>query len=291
MEGSLCAFTLCNGAALGIQQFHHNSALAFHQRFHLNVGAALFQIGGDFHAGVAKVTQCNVVFVHHQQAHIPVDAAVEGKVRFLGINAVVDAVVYLHRELVFCLQQLRDLCPEGGVAAVMGAELLTVQPHGGAGIDALKLQPDLLLCRVKGRCCKAGAVDAGAPPVIVTAVLSIHGVPSVGQCYGSGHAVRAGELPVLHKLCNTTHPIPPVFCCAPVIFPYIFLSLLFYQSNRISQDARENRSLCVRIRFSVSKCEPIYLYIFHKQMYPTNRKKKAAAGLPFSEILRRLPFP
>ena len=26
-----------------------------------------------------------------------------------------------------------------------------------------------------------------------------------------GNAVRAGELPVLHELCNTTHPIPPVF--------------------------------------------------------------------------------
>ena len=210
------------------------------------------------------MTQRNVVFVHHQQAHIPVDAAVEGKVCFLGINAVVDAVVYLHRELVFCLQQLRNLCPEGGVATVMGAELLTVQQYGGAGIDALKLQPDLLLCRVKGRCCKAGAVGAGTPPVIVAAVLTVHGVPGVGQCYGSGHAVRAGELPVLHELCNTTHPIPPVFCCAPVIFPYIFLSLLFYQSDRISQDARENRSLCVRIRFFAPKCAPTYLYIFHK---------------------------
>ena len=291
MEGSLCAFTPGNRVALGIQQFHHNSALAFHQRFHLNVGAALFQGGGDLYPGVSKVTQCNVVFVHHQQAYIAVDAAVEGKVCFLGINAVVDAVVYLHRELVFCLQQLRDLCPEGRIAAVMGAELLAVQQHGGAGIDALKLQPDLLLCRVKGWCCKAGAVGAGTPPIIVAAVLTIHCVPCVGQCYGSGHAVRAGELPVLHKLCNTTHPIPPVFRCAPVIFPYIFLSLLFYQSNRISQDARENRSSCVRIRFSAPKCEPIYLYIFHKQMYPTSSKKKAAAGLPFSEILRRLPFP
>ena len=152
-----------------------------------------------------------MVFVHHQQAHIPVDAAVEGEVRFLGVNAVVDAVVHLYRELVFCLQQFRDLCPEGGVAAVMGAELLTVQQYGGAGVDALKLQPYLLLCRVVHRCCKAGAVGAAAPPVIVAAVLTVPGVPCMGQLYGSGDAVRAGELPVLHELCNTTHPIPPVF--------------------------------------------------------------------------------
>ena len=104
------------------------------------------------------------------------------------------------------------------------------------------------------------------------------------RCYGSGHTVRAGELPVLHKLCNITHPIPPVFCCAPVIFPYIFLSLLFYQSGQFSQDARENRSFCVRIRFSASKCKLLYLYIFHKQMYPTSHKKKAAAVLPFRKF-------
>ena len=152
-----------------------------------------------------------MVLVHHQQAHIPVDAAVEGKVCFLRVNAVVDAVIHLHRELVFCLQKLRDLCPEGGVAAVVGTDFLAVQQHGGAGIDALKLQPDLLLCRVIRRCCKAGAVGAGTTPVIVAAVLTVLGVLGVGQFYGSGHAVRAGELPVLHELCNTTHPIPPVF--------------------------------------------------------------------------------
>ena len=222
MERGLFALALCNDAALSVQQLHRNGALALHQRFHLNVGAALFQIGGDLHAGVAKVPQCNVVFVHHQQAHIPVDAAVEGKVCFLGVDAVVDAVVYLHRELVFCLQQLRDLCPEGGVAAVMSAELLTVQQHGGAGVDALKLQPDLLLFRVIHRSRKAGAIGAGTPPIIVVAVLSVHGVPSVGQRYGSGHAVRAGKLPVLHKLCNITHPIPPVFLLCAGNFSVLF---------------------------------------------------------------------
>ena len=211
MEESIFALALCSGAALGIQQLHRHGAATFHQRFHPDVGAALFQGGGDLHAGIAKVSQRNVVFVHHQQAHIPVDAAVEGEVCFLGVNAVVDAVVHPHRELVLCLQQLRDLCPEGGVAAVMGAELLTVQQHGGAGVDTLELQPHLLLCRVVHRCCKAGAVGAAAPPVIVAAVLTVPGVPCMGQLYGSGNAVRAGELPVLHELCNTTHPIPPVF--------------------------------------------------------------------------------
>ena len=175
------------------------------------LGRALFQGGGESSRRYRQSVPVQCGSVYHQQTYIPVDAAVEGEVCFLGVNAVVDAVVHPHRELVLCLQQLRDLCPEGGVAAVMGAKLLTVQQHGGAGVDALKLQPYLLLCRVVHRCCKAGAVGAAAPPVIVPAVLTVPGVPCMGQLYGGGNAVRAGELPVLHELCNTTHPIPPVF--------------------------------------------------------------------------------
>ena len=202
MEGGLFAFAPGNRVALGIQQFHHNSALAFHQRFHLNVGAAFFQIGGDFHAGVAKVTQCNVVFVHHQQAHIAVDAAVEGKVRFLGINAVVDAVVYLHRELVFCLQQLRDLCPEGRIAAVMGAELLAVQQHGSAGVDALKLQPDFLRGCVELRRGKRGTVGAGTAPVVVSTVLTVLRVPCMRKRYGNCVSIRPCKFPSRSKQRN-----------------------------------------------------------------------------------------
>lgn len=48
MEESIFALALCNGAALGIQQLHRHGAAAFHQRFYLNVGAALFQGGVIF---------------------------------------------------------------------------------------------------------------------------------------------------------------------------------------------------------------------------------------------------
>ena len=140
----------------------------------------------------------------------------EGENTFLHLdaphlwNGVKDPYLYT---CVVRLLQFRDLCPEGGVAAVMGAELLTVQQHGGAGVDTLELQPHLLLCRVVHRCCKAGAVGAAAPPVIVAAVLTVPGVPCMGQLYGGGNAVRAGKLPVLHEL-----------CCGTVIF---FVFLLF----------------------------------------------------------------
>ena len=94
---------------------------------------------------------------------------------------------------------------EGGVAAVVGADVLAVQQNFGAGIDALELQPDFLRSCVERRSGKGGAVGAGAAPVIVAAVLAVFCVPSVGQLHQSGLAVRPGELPVLHELGDASH--------------------------------------------------------------------------------------
>ena len=94
---------------------------------------------------------------------------------------------------------------EGGVAAVVGADVPAVQQNFGAGIDALELQPDFLRSCVEHRSGKGGAVGAGAAPVIVAAVLAVFCVPSVGQLHQSGLAVRPGELPVLHELGDASH--------------------------------------------------------------------------------------
>ena len=63
---------------------------------------------------------------------------------------------------------------EGGVAAVVGADVPAVQQNFGAGIDALELQPDFLRSCVERRSGKGGAVGAGAAPVIVAAVLATY---------------------------------------------------------------------------------------------------------------------
>ena len=94
---------------------------------------------------------------------------------------------------------------EGGVAAVVGADVPAVQQNFGAGIDALELQPDFLRSCVERRSGKGGAVGAGAAPVVVAAVLAVFCVPSMGQLHQSGLAVRPGELPVLHELGDASH--------------------------------------------------------------------------------------
>ena len=205
VELSVCALSPGHDAAGCVLQLDGDSALAFHEGLDPDVSLAVLEGGGDLDAGVAEVAQRDVVFADHHQADVAVDAAVECKVGLLGVDAVVDAVVHLDGELVVLCQQVGDMDTEGGVAAVVGADVPAVQQNFGAGIDALELQPDFLRSCVERRSGKGGAVGAGAAPVIVAAVLAVFCVPRVGQLHQSGLAVRPGELPVLHELGDASH--------------------------------------------------------------------------------------
>ena len=87
--------------------------------------------GGDLQARAAVVVHIEVVFVDDHQQHVPVDAAVEGEVRLLGVYPVVDAVVHVDGELVFILEEVCYIPAEGGIAAVVAAHLGAVEHHLG----------------------------------------------------------------------------------------------------------------------------------------------------------------
>ncbi|MBQ3975123.1 MAG: hypothetical protein II628_13270, partial [Lachnospiraceae bacterium] len=57
----------------------------------------------------------------------PVDAAVEGKVRFLGIDSFIGGIVRQDFQLIIILQKVRDVRPEGGIAPVVDCTGLSVQ--------------------------------------------------------------------------------------------------------------------------------------------------------------------
>lgn len=82
----------------------------------------------------------------------------------------------------------------------MAHDLLTVQRDPCAGVDALKLQPDLLRFSVISGGRKLRCIGAGAAPIIIATVLTIDVVPGMGQIHRSGFAVRPGELPVFISL-------------------------------------------------------------------------------------------
>lgn len=130
-----------------------------------------------------------------EQLHVPVDTAVEGEVGLLGIDAVVDAVVHLDLQVVLLPEQGGDLGPEGGVAAVVMDDALTVELHIGGGVDALELQIDRLCIRVKGGQGKTLLVGTGPTPVVVAAVLTVHIVPGVRHVHRLHSAGGAEKRP------------------------------------------------------------------------------------------------
>ena len=199
---------LCTGS---VQNRELDFTLALDPGFDGNVSLAAADGRGNLHTAAAEIIQCNVVLVDHQQRHITVDAAVEGEVGFLGVDAVILAVVHSDNQVVVLCQQRGDVSAEGGVAAVMVNDRLAVQRDIRTGVHALKLQPDLLGGRVKGGCRELRFVGADAAPVIVAAVLTVDVVPCVGQSHGGGFAVGAGELPVFHQLGRASHCA--LLCC------------------------------------------------------------------------------
>ena len=238
MELSVCALSPGYDAAGCVLQLDGDSALTFHDGLDPDVSLAVLEDGGDLDAGVAEVAQRDVVLADHHQADVAVDAAVEGEVGLLGVDAVVDAVVHLDGELVVFCQQIGDMDTEGGVAAVVGADVPAVQQNFGAGIDALELQPDFLRSCVERRSGKGGAVGAGASPVIVAAILAVFCVPSVGQLHQNGLAVRPGELPVLHELGDASHSFSSrvsvafsLLCGRFSVFRYYFIKDFFFRKT------------------------------------------------------------
>ena len=73
------------------------------------------------------------------QGHIPVKAAVKGKVRFLGVYGVVVAVVHADGQQTFLFEVVGEVYPEGGVAALVLGQLSPVQVNGGGHGSTVQL--------------------------------------------------------------------------------------------------------------------------------------------------------
>ena len=145
--------------------------------------------------GRTVVIQRKVTVRYNKDMYIAVDAAIEGKVRFLRVDRAVGAVVHGHSQRVLHSQCGGQVDAEGGIAACMAGQFLVVQGDDCRHGSTLKFQPDFLIVGV----CGGGeflGIGAGSAEVIVAAVGAVGGVPCVGQ--GHSHRCRAGfcELPM-----------------------------------------------------------------------------------------------
>ena len=202
------AAALGHRVAVGVQQLHGHAAVGGVVPGLDLDGAALVigrRFGRHLDAGAAVVVQIKVVFVDDQQRDGAVDTAVERKVCFLRVDAVVFAVVHFHQQVVFGRQHVGDVGAERRVPAVMLADDLPVELHFGRSVDAVELQVDALRAGVIFRRGKFGLVGAGKALVVVAAVLAVLGVPGMRQGDGAGGLARHGKLPCLVHRDRSSH--------------------------------------------------------------------------------------
>ena len=166
--------------ALGVLHIHgHGVAVGVH-REQVDAGLAV-GAGRDEHTGGAVLEQRKVGRLHLDEVDVTVQAAVEGKVGVLGIDVALGVGHHHGEHVALRLHGLGEVEPEGGKAALVGAQLAAVAVHGGHVVGALEL--DVLALALGG----GGQVDlvgADAPPVIVAAVLAVQRVPGMGQRHG-----------------------------------------------------------------------------------------------------------
>ena len=133
------------------------------------------------------------------QSYIAVNAAVEGEVCLLGVHGVVVAVVHADRQQIFLFEMFGQVHPEGRIAALVLGQLFPVQVNGGGHGGTVQLQNSLAACR-DGGLCQGQRIPAGAAVVIVAAVLTVYGVPCVGQGNSLAHNSSRGAGVLLGKM-------------------------------------------------------------------------------------------
>ena len=203
-ENSLCSAVFHRGGdALAFQRKGY-ALCAHHGSFHGDLDGLGGKVGDDrghLQRRCAISGQGKVLCRDDVQGHIPVNAAVEGKVCLLGVHGVVVAVVHGNCQQIFLFEVVGQVHPEGRVAALVLGKLFPVQVNGGGHGCAVQLQNSLAACR-DGGLCQGQCIPAGAAVVIVAAVLTVHRVPGVGQGNGLAHngggdaGVLLGKMPV-----------------------------------------------------------------------------------------------
>ena len=196
--GIAAALIGADDGALGIEQAVADGLTrlaVFEKYLHLHLGIRVLHGGRDLDAGAAVVFQVKVGLGQADQVHVPVKTAIEGKVRHLGVDPVVGRVVHHNGKQVLLLYVLCHVHPPGGIAAVMMAQMLSVQVHIRGGIGAVDLQE--VFFRLGQIGFLEGLGIAGRAAVVVTAaVLAVDAVPGVGQ---------VDKIPQLWHLCRGFH--------------------------------------------------------------------------------------
>ena len=203
-ENSLCSAVFRrSGDALAFQR-KGNALCTHHGGFHSDFGGLSGKVGDDgghLQSRCAVCGQSEMLCRNDVQSYIAVNAAVEGEVCLLGVHGVVVAVVHADRQQIFLFEMFGQVNPKGRIAALVLGQLFAVQVDYSGHSGTVQLQNCFAACR-DGGLCQSQRIPAGAAVVIVAAVLTVHGVPCVGQGNGLAHhgggdaGVLIGKMPI-----------------------------------------------------------------------------------------------
>ena len=146
----------------------------------LNLGIGAEYLGGDSNTASAEIIKVKVALGNADKVHIAVHSAVEGKVSHLGINFIIGGVVNGDNKKVLLCHSPGEVNSPCGVSAVVMSKRFAVEINISRGIGAAKLK---IIALRYGKLAFGEAlyVPACTSPIIVVAVLTVDGIPAMGN--------------------------------------------------------------------------------------------------------------
>ena len=145
---------------------------------HFRIGAVYS--GRNLNSGCSEIIQVKMNLRYDNQLYVTVNAAVKGKIRFLGIDSIILPVIHKHLNPVFLPERFCHIHPESRIASFMPTQLCAVHGNLRYGVSAFKLQIHPVILRTFNLG-KRLSIQADAAVIIISPILAVHSIPAMGQ--------------------------------------------------------------------------------------------------------------
>ena len=180
---------------------------------YLNLNGCICTVnsGCNLNTGSAEIVKVEVALAYAKDVYVSVKTAVEGKVCHLGIYSVVGSIINCDNKKGFILKRICNINSPCRVTAIVVSKLLTVKIYVRRGVCAIDFK---VVAVCNGQICLLYCLNivTCATVVVVTAVLTVKGIPGVRQanafkiaCYLCGQGGIFSKCPALIKIQNCTH--------------------------------------------------------------------------------------
>ena len=177
------------------------------------------------HSRSSEIIQVKMGVGNADQVYAAVKSSVEGKVRRLGIYAVLVLIGTIDHQKIVCIRpaEIRYISPENGITAFMVNGFFSIDVNSGL----LSCRQDFHIDPSSGqrlfRSSKGFGIPAASPVIASVSVMSVHRIPCVRQIHilpvcrqGSRKArIFLDEFPSFVQIDDVSHSTPPVSFSEP----------------------------------------------------------------------------